>query len=289
MNVTTGQPPISSLRSYLVVGAVLVFLGSAASGGYSLYWFVSAAWERSAIEQQWRDRQKPSNAEAEGLRTIFGVFAGVGPLGMDFAAVAKVTLMERDAWKYLSLSLGLAFAGYVVLRRVRTGRQIKIRDSAADSLPAAKGAKVESPLAPQRPILRLRVKWALILLASLAVLSVMLLVWVYCHRPARETGMILSGDVKYIVSWEHYDLIREGMTLDEVAGVLDLGENRQMLPVSKQAVNELPPGNEIWVRFSSGDGDLSVDVKLRDGRVVEKKLHRRVYGEPPIDLHAWND
>ena len=115
----------------------------------------------------------------------------------------------------------------------------------------------------------------------------MILGWLYFNRPPPYIGSSLSGDLNNILSKEHYDVIRRGMTWDELGAVLDMGEyNRELIPWCKEEFGKLAPGKENWMHFNGNDS--SIDVKIRGGRIVAKKLHRHTFNEPPLELHAWD-
>jgi hypothetical protein len=286
METAAAGPASSRPRTPLIGVAILLFLGSAVCGCVSGYWFVCAQSEKHALEHQWQARRQPGNAEAEGVRTIVSLMAGIGPFGMDAAAMLKIQTMEHDAWKYLSFTLALSFAGYLILPRTRSGHRTAGQDSATKATTEAEDLAGKSPHAPARPRFRFRGRWLWLLIVVPAVLSALTVGWLYFNRPAPYCGVSLSGDLGKILSQEHYDLIRKGMTLDEVCHVLEMGEgNRECVRSCGEAMNSMTPRGAIRIHFDNADGSLFIAVKLRDGRVVGKKLHRETFNEPPLDLH----
>jgi hypothetical protein len=100
------------VRNTLIGLGIYLFLGSVACGCYSLYWFAEARSEKRLFENRLQARQEPSNKQAEGVMTMFGMMSGVGPRGMDNAVAAKMFEMEKYAWKYLFFTLALGVGGY---------------------------------------------------------------------------------------------------------------------------------------------------------------------------------
>jgi hypothetical protein len=99
--------------------AVVLLVGGATCGCYSLIKFVELQAKKSEFEAEARARQDPRNRELENLRMVFGGLSGMGPLGMNIAATAVILDLEKDAWKYLSFALLLGLGGLLLLRATR--------------------------------------------------------------------------------------------------------------------------------------------------------------------------
>lgn len=125
MSQTHANPGRPGSALPMIAVALMLITGGAACGCYSAYWFLKAQGEKNQFDRQVRAREQPGNREAEGLRMMVGAFSGIGPVGMDLAAVAAVLEMEKYAWKHLSFALLLVFGGFQLLRYARHSRSAR--------------------------------------------------------------------------------------------------------------------------------------------------------------------
>jgi len=121
-----------------------------------------------------------------------------------------------------------------------------------------------------------------------------LFVWPGYLRPLPHHGVSLSGELDYILSQAHIDAIQTGMTFDELQATLDVAQAHRPLDPWIKNVSEaqelqrrtgqdnvrtfesakqgLLESGEVWFGLS-GPGHHAVNLRLRNGKVVEKVVH----------------